>query len=110
MMKSLSMPVLLIAVLVPWAGAQAEEAVDARALWEQVEGQAGKSCASCHTPVEETMAGRAATFPKFFEKAGREVTLEERINMCRKNALGADPWNPESAEMVALVEMLRSFE
>ncbi|KAA6181769.1 hypothetical protein F2Q65_18870 [Thiohalocapsa marina] len=37
---------------------QAQEAVDAHALWQQVKGKA----ASCHAPVAEAMQGRAVTF------------------------------------------------
>lgn len=111
MFKSLipAAAVLALGLALSGTSAQAASTPDGRALWERVEGAKGQSCASCHAPVEEAMRGRAATYPKFIEKLGREVTLEERINRCRQQALGAEPWAPDAPELRAVAELLRSL-
>jgi sulfur-oxidizing protein SoxA len=57
--------------------------------WSQAEGTAGKSCSSCHQDAAETMRGVRARYPAFDARAGRVVTLEQRINMCRTENMQA---------------------
>jgi sulfur-oxidizing protein SoxA len=57
-------------------------------LWSQPEGSAGKSCATCHGDVS-TLRGAATHYPEFDAKHGRLVTLEQRINLCRTDHMGA---------------------
>ncbi len=75
-------------------------------LWETVDGTQGKSCASCHDDVEESMAGVRAGYPKWNEKAQRPFTLENAINACRTERMGADEWKWESNEMLAMTALV----
>lgn len=62
--------------------------------WNRVEGSAEKSCASCHEGID-SMAGLRATTPKVNPKNGELWTMEDYINDCRVNQMGADEldWN-----------------
>jgi sulfur-oxidizing protein SoxA len=73
-----------------------------RALWEKIEGSAGKSCASCHDDAAETMKGVAARYPVHDSRRGSLVNLELRINEMRVEHMGAEPLPYESADLVAL--------
>lgn len=61
-------------------------------LWNTVEGSAGKSCASCHDDAAVSMKGVGASFPKWDAKSGKPINIELRINMCRVDNMGAEPW------------------
>jgi L-cysteine S-thiosulfotransferase len=77
--------------------------VDAgKALWSKVDGEAGKSCASCHNDAAESMKGVRAQMPKWNEKLGKPVTLEQTINACRENNMKAKPWDWESNQMLSM--------
>nr|AFI78377.1 sulfur/thiosulfate oxidation protein SoxA [uncultured bacterium ws101A12] len=73
--------------------------------WETVEGTEGKSCASCHGDVEESMMGVRAVYPKWNEDAGKVHTLEMEIDNCRTEHMGAEPWgwSGKNTNMVALI-------
>lgn len=75
-------------------------------LWEKVEGEAGKSCASCHNDASESMKGVRAQMPKWNEKLGKPVTLEHTINACRENNLKAEPWDWESGQMLSMTAFI----
>lgn len=77
-----------------------------QSLWDAVDGEAGKSCASCHGDVEESMKGVRAGYPKWNEKAGRPFTLENQINACRTENMKAEPWKWESREMLAMTALV----
>lgn len=76
------------------------------ALWSKVDGEAGKSCASCHNDAAESMKGVRAQMPKWNEKAGKPVTLVQTINNCRENNLKAKPWKWESKEMLSMTAFI----
>lgn len=76
-------------------------------LWTQAEGDAGKSCADCHGDAEESMKGVGATYPKYHEESGRPLTLEQRINLCRSEHMGADSWPWESDELLAMTTYVK---
>ena len=78
----------------------------ARDQWEVEEGSEGKSCASCHDDVEESMKGVRAHYPKWNEKAGRPFTLENAINACRTERMGAEAWKWESPEMLGMTALV----
>lgn len=59
-----------------------------QSLWSEPEGTAGKSCASCHGDVA-SMHGVATHYPAFDAKRDWPVTLEQRINFCRTERMGA---------------------
>ena len=76
-------------------------------IWEMVHGTEGKSCSSCHEAVE-TMAGVKAVYPKWIEAAGKVRSLEERINECRSERMGAEPWKYAGGDMTDMVALLAS--
>jgi len=77
-------------------------------LWSQADGDAEKSCASCHNVAEKAMRGVGARYPKFDAAEGRPLSLEQRINQCRRLHMKARPW-PEGAEpLVAMTTYVRA--
>ncbi|MBB98364.1 MAG: sulfur oxidation c-type cytochrome SoxA [Rhodobacteraceae bacterium] len=72
------------------------------AAWSTVEGSAGKSCESCHGDASESMKGVRANMPKWNEAAGRPFTLENQINECRTERMGAEAWKWESDDMLSM--------
>ena len=69
------------------------------AAWETVEGTEGESCASCHGDIEESMKGVRAVMPKINEENGELWSVEDYINDCRTNRMGAEAWNWDKAPM-----------
>ena len=61
-------------------------------LWNTVDGSMGKSCASCHDDAAESMAGVGASYPKWSETTGKPINVELRINQCRVENMGAEPY------------------
>jgi sulfur-oxidizing protein SoxA len=61
------------------------------AAWNVVEGGEGKSCASCHGDIEEGMKGVRASLPKVNDN-GELWSMEDYINDCRVNRMGAEAW------------------
>lgn len=74
--------------------------------WNTVEGEKGKSCASCHGDVEESMVGIRAGYPKWNEKAGEVRTLAMQINDCRENQMGAEKYGYTSGDMAAMEALI----
>lgn len=72
---------------------------DAVEQWSMVEGSEGKSCASCHEGVEDSMAGVRAVYPKWNEGAGEVRTLANQINTCRTENMGAEAWKYDGTQM-----------
>ena len=60
--------------------------------WNAVDGSEGKSCASCHGDAAESMASVGAHYPKWDPVSGKPVNVEQRINMCRVENMGAEPY------------------
>ena len=77
-------------------------------LWETVDGSAGKSCASCHGDAAESMAGVGASMPKWNEALAKPVNLEQQINQCRSERMGAESWKWESAELLSMSTFVRN--
>jgi len=81
--------------------------VDAGAeLWKTVDGSEGKSCATCHGDASESMKGVRANMPKWSEKAGKPQALENHINTCRKDRMGAETWKWESGNMLGMTAFI----
>jgi L-cysteine S-thiosulfotransferase len=70
-------------------------------LWSQPEGSAGKSCASCHGDVS-TLRGAATYYPEFEPRNDRVVTLEQRINLCRTDHMGAPALSWDDDKLLGL--------
>lgn len=75
--------------------------------WDTADGTVGKSCADCHNDIE-SMKGVRAAMPKM-NKAGDSLwSLENFINDCRVNRMGAEEWgwnSPEMKNMTAAISL-----
>ena len=61
-------------------------------IWNTVEGTEGKSCASCHDDAAVSMKGVGASYPKWDADSGKPINVELRINKCRVENMGAEPY------------------
>jgi sulfur-oxidizing protein SoxA len=71
-------------------------------LWSEPAGKKKQSCASCHQDAAKSMRGVAARYPKIDPPGGKLVNLEGRINACRIERQGEEPFRYESEELLAL--------
>ena len=71
---------------------------EALGAWDTVDGTEGKSCASCHGAIEEGMSGVRAVMPKI-NTAGELWSMEDYINDCRTNRMGAEAWEWDKTPM-----------
>jgi sulfur-oxidizing protein SoxA len=76
-------------------------------LWANVDGSAGKACASCHADVS-SMKGVSPAYPKVDEASGKLMSVEHKINQCRTERMDAEPLKWESDEMLALSALVRT--
>lgn len=76
-------------------------------LWTVAEGTENKSCASCHNDADESMKGVGASYPKFNKESGKLINLEQQINRCRTESMGADAWKWESDELLGMTIYVR---
>ena len=72
-------------------------------LWDKVDGTAGKACSSCHEDVED-FAGLRTTLPRVDD--GELVTMENLINECRTDRMGAEPWKWSKGNMTAMTALI----
>lgn len=72
-------------------------------LWEEVDGSAGKACASCHEDVED-FAGLRTQLPRVQD--GELVAMEDLVNGCRTERMGAEPWKWSGGNMTALTALI----
>jgi len=77
-------------------------------LWSKVDGEAGKSCASCHNDAASSMKGVGAAMPKWDAKLKRPLTMEQRINNCRAENMKAKEWKWESDNMLSMTAYVRN--
>lgn len=75
--------------------------------WKKVDGEAGKSCQSCHQDAEKTMRGVANHFPQYRKDMGKLQNLEQRINECRTKNMKAKAFKWESEPLLALTTYIR---
>tara|TARA_B100000780_G_scaffold40140_1_gene24941 strand:+ start:1936 stop:2772 length:837 start_codon:yes stop_codon:yes gene_type:complete len=72
-------------------------------LFEKVDGSEGKSCASCHEDVED-FAGLRPSMPRVED--GTLVTMENLVNDCRTERMGAEPWKYTGGQMTAVTALI----
>lgn len=72
-------------------------------LFNKVDGSEGKSCASCHENVED-FAGLRASMPRVED--GEVVSMEELVNGCRTERMGAEAWKWSSGSMTAITALI----
>lgn len=70
--------------------------------WNTVDGSEGKSCASCHNDIA-SMVGVRAKMPKMNGKGDDLWSLENFVNDCRTNRMGAEAWGWNSDNMQNVV-------
>jgi sulfur-oxidizing protein SoxA len=75
---------------------------DGEALWQKAAGASGQTCAACHGAAGSSMKGVAARYPEFDDVLKRPIDLGQRINQCRLNHQHAEPFRPESEELLSL--------
>ena len=76
-------------------------------LWEQPDGSEEKACTSCHDDADDTMAGVGASYPTYDASLGKLINLEQRINQCRSERMGAEAWKWESRELLGMTAFVR---
>jgi sulfur-oxidizing protein SoxA len=72
-------------------------------LFEKVDGTEGKACASCHEDVED-FAGLRPTMPRV--EGGSLVTMENLVNECRTERMGAEPWKYSGGQMTSVTALI----
>jgi len=77
-------------------------------LWKKVDGEAGKSCASCHNDASKSMKGVGSQMPKWDANLKRPMTMEQRINSCRTKNMKAAEWKWESDNMLSMTSYIRN--
>ena len=75
----------------------------ARDLWEKVEGTENMACASCHADVAE-FEGLRPTLPRV--ENGELVAMEDLVNECRTERMGAEPWKWSKGNMTAMTALI----
>ena len=75
---------------------------DGEDIWNQKAGAAQKSCADCHGDATLSMRGAAARYPAYDAASARPLTLEGRINACRRDHQRAAEWPPENPDLLGL--------
>lgn len=61
-------------------------------IWNTVEGTEGKSCASCHDDAAVSMKDVGATYPKWDPTTQKPINIEQRVNQCRTENMGAEAY------------------
>jgi sulfur-oxidizing protein SoxA len=75
--------------------------------WSKAEGSAGKSCKDCHGGASESMKQAGASYPVYAPEVKKMMSLEQRINQCRTERMGADGYKWESSEMLSMTSFVR---
>jgi len=71
-------------------------------LWREPGGKKSQSCASCHQDAKSSMRAVAARYPRIDPASGKLLNLEGRINACRVEHMGAEPFRYESEDMLSI--------
>ena len=71
-------------------------------MWRDPAGKSKQSCASCHQDAKSSMRGVAARYPKIDTASGKLLNLGGRINACRVDHQGAEPFRHESQELLSI--------
>jgi len=71
-------------------------------MWRDPAGKKNQSCASCHKEAAASMRGVAARYPRIDPASGKLLDLEGRINACRVERQGAEPFRFESQELLSI--------
>jgi sulfur-oxidizing protein SoxA len=77
----------------------------ARDQWSKVDGSEGKSCASCHEDVA-SFKGLRTELPRWNEAKSELYSMENYINDCRTERMGAEPWKWSKGNMTAMTTLI----
>lgn len=72
-------------------------------LWDTADGSAGKACSDCHADVAD-FAGLKASLPRVDD--GDLVAMEDLVNECRTDRMGADAWKWSGGQMSAMTALI----
>ncbi|WP_299047209.1 sulfur oxidation c-type cytochrome SoxA [uncultured Tateyamaria sp.] len=72
-------------------------------LFDKVDGTEGKACSSCHENVED-FAGLRTQLPRVQD--GQLVAMEDLVNDCRTERMGAEPWKWSGGQMTAVTALI----
>jgi len=72
-------------------------------LFDKVDGTEGKACSSCHENVED-FAGLRTQLPRVQD--GELVAMEDLVNSCRTERMGAEPWKWSGGQMTAVTALI----
>lgn len=75
-------------------------------LWTTADGEAGKSCASCHGESGELMQGVSTRYPEYDANEGKLQTIQHQVNFCRENRMQAKPYKWESEQMLSMTSFI----
>jgi len=77
--------------------------------WSTVDGEAGKSCASCHgDDATAFLKGKSTSYPKFNAADGKLRALQHQINFERTERMKAKAWKWESDEMLGMAAFIKN--
>jgi sulfur-oxidizing protein SoxA len=76
-------------------------------LWSSVEGKEGKSCQTCHSGADQSMMKVGSTYPVYSPKQSKLINVEQRINQCRTEQMGAKAWKWESDPLLSMTSFVR---
>ncbi len=78
---------------------------NAASIFETVDGTEGKACANCHDDVSD-FKGLRVGLPRWDEAKGKPETMENIINECRTERMGADAWKWEAPQMLGMTALI----
>jgi sulfur-oxidizing protein SoxA len=71
--------------------------------YSKVDGSEGKACVTCHENVED-FAGLRPTLPRV--EGSELVSMENLINNCRTERMGAEPWKWSGGKMTGMTALV----
>ena len=76
-------------------------------LWNTVEGEQQKSCATCHGNAKNSMTGLGTSYPKIDKRTNKLINLGQRVQMCRVLHMAAPRYTapehePENDDLLSL--------
>ena len=74
--------------------------------WSQSPLPGARTCADCHGPAAQAMAGVAARYPAWDEPSSQTVSLSDRINLCRTRHQRVLPLSQESMALLSLTSFV----
>ena len=77
-------------------------------LWATQDGGKGKSCMDCHADGAESMRSVGATYPVYLPQRKKLINVENRINQCRTEQMGASAWPWESEPLLAMTAFVKN--